>query len=714
MKYKELPFHPKQEEIVDIMCDKTGTDDRNFFRVMVAYKFAEMSSSMRATVEFVGTKGIPTNMYALDLAPSGYSKNASMNILEKDIFRKFKDKFMLKTYKDVSSRNLSDLAGDYSTMMGLDIGDAQRHISKEFESLPKFLYSFGSSTDVGFKALRTKLSMAGIGATSNILDEIGSNLQGNAETFTVQLEAYDMGDGKQKLIKGDSNSDMRGSVPSNLFAFGTHAKLLDGCATEKQFFEMLDTGYARRFVVGFVENHKRKTEVTAEEMYDSICNPMVETKLIAMAKDFEDLADDTNYGLEFTMSKDTALELIQYRLHCDKIAEDLKEHEEIKRAVIKHGYWRALKIAGAYAFVDGSGEVTKEHIDNAIALIEVGNECFDNMLKREKPYVRLAKYVSDIGRKITQVDLVEDLPFYKGSESQKRELMNLATAYGYQNNIVIKKTFKDGIEFLEGEKLETTDLEKVCCSWSKDIATGYKPACSDFHKIHQLVSDKGFEYCNHSFKDGHRKAENAIKGFNLLILDMDSGLPINVCKTLLKDYKFFISTTKRHTESHNRYRIILPMSHKLYLDSDEYKKFMQNVFEWLPFEADEQTKDIARKWSSHKGEYLYNDGKLIDVLQFIPDTPKEAEHKKFYSRHSGVENLQRWFLLNNREESGRNNCLRDYALALLDNGMNADNIRHSVYDLNEKFTPPLPNNEIESTVMKTVIKKEYEMELSNS
>ena len=33
-------FHPMQEELVDILCAKTGSDDRSFFRVMIAYKFA--------------------------------------------------------------------------------------------------------------------------------------------------------------------------------------------------------------------------------------------------------------------------------------------------------------------------------------------------------------------------------------------------------------------------------------------------------------------------------------------------------------------------------------------------------------------------------------------------------------------------------------------------------------------------------------------------
>ena len=705
-------FHPRQEELVDAMCAKTGSDDRSFFRVMVAYKFAELSTNMRATVSFAGTTGIPTNMYALDLAPSGYSKNASMNLLEKDVFKGFKDEFITKTMNSITEHSLITIAAEMELLLGIDAGDSLRKIQKEYVGLPKYLYSFGSSTPEGFKAMRAKLSMAGIGATSNVIDEIGSNLTNNQETMTVQLEAFDMGQSKQKLIKVDSNSDMRGGVPSNLFAFGTQSKLLDSSTIEKQFFDMMETGYARRFVVGFVENSARDHELTADEMYDLVMNPMIDTKLISSNAYYKSLADVAYYGIDLTMSKDVTKQLMTYRISCDKLASELKEHEEILQAVIKHSYWRALKIAGAYAFVDKLAEITPDILENAIALSEDGIRAFRLMLKREKPYEKLAKYISDVGKKITQVDLVEDLVFYRGSESQKRELMNLAIAYGYNNNIIIKRTLKDDIEFLEGERLKEVDLEHISCSWSKDLAHGYKIATSSFKKLHQLTSGTGFEYCSHQFKDGHRTKDNAVKGFDLLILDVDNGITIDICKKLLKDYTYLISTTKRNTATNNRFRIILPMSHRLELDKDEYTKFMKNVFEWLPFDSDEQTADISRKWQSHAGDYWYNDGKQIDVLQFIPDTPKETTYKNRYTRYTGVEHLLKWFLMNVDEASyGRNNMCRDYALALFDDGMSSDNIRHSLQSFNDKINNPLSVTELETTVMKTVIRKELEKEI---
>ena len=103
---------------------------------------------------------------------------------------------------------------------------------------------------------------------------------------------------------------------------------------------------------------------------------------------------------------------------------------------------------------------------------------------------------------------------------------------------------------------------------------------------------------------------------------------------------------------------------------------------------------------------------MIGLFKAIKDF-KEEKQKSINQKYEGVENLQRWFLMNNRQEDGRNNMLRDYALAMLDNGMTSDNVRHSLYDFNDKLDNPLSQTELESTIMKTVIRKEIERENAN-
>ena len=138
-----------------------------------------------------------------------------------------------------------------------------------------------------------------------------------------------------------------------------------------------------------------------------------------------------------------------------------------------HRYFKVLKIAGAYAFIDGSPDITEDLLFNAIALVEEsGNTSFTEMCEPERPYEKLANHLAEIGKEQTLPDLDNDLPYFKGSRATKDDMLNMAIAWGYSNNIIIKKTFRDGILFIEGETLGVTNLDEMITATSDDITEG--------------------------------------------------------------------------------------------------------------------------------------------------------------------------------------------------------------------------------------------------
>lgn len=202
---------------------------------------------------------------------------------------------------------------------------------------------------------------------------------------------------------------------------------------------------------------------------------------------------------------------------------------------------------------------------------------------------------------------------------------------------------------------------------------------------------------------GHRNEENCIPGFNLVILDVDEGISLSTAQMLLKDYKALFYTTKRSTPTHNRFRIIMPLSHVVKLDRDSYKKFMNNVYEWLPFEVDTATNQRSRKWEAFNGEYYYQDGALLDAVLFIPETKKQEEQQKKIVDLSNLGNLERWFLLN-IGEGNRSNTLIRYTYVLVDSGYTIEAIRNSIYAFNQKMKNPLPDDELQNTILVSAIK----------
>jgi hypothetical protein len=194
------------------------------------------------------------------------------------------------------------------------------------------------------------------------------------------------------------------------------------------------------------------------------------------------------------------------------------------------------------------------------------------------------------------------------------------------------------------------------------------------------------------------------------VIDVDEGVSLDACHELMKDYCFMTYTTKRHTEEANRFRLILPLNYTLKMDSDDYKEFMNNLMNWLPFSSDTAANQRSKKWMScPTGSYHYNEGELIDALPFIPRTNRNEEFQKNTKELQSLDNLERWFA--ERIANGnRNNNMIKFALALLDGGMGLTEITNRVHCFNNKLKTPLSKAEIDSTVMVTVAKRCVQME----
>lgn len=705
LSFDEMQYHPTSEKLVETICNRTQSVEPLFFRVLVAYYFANTASHMRCSIATPDMGEIPVNLYALNLAPSGFGKGRSINILEEEVFNQFRQRFLEETFPLLAEVNLPKLSLGRANRKGTDPDEELIRVQKEFDNTGPMLFSFAEATAPAVKQMRHHLLMANAGALSLEVDEIGTNLSSSAEVLGPYLELFDKGKIKTKLVKSTSDSkrleEIRGSTPTNLMMFGTPSKLFDGAATEQLLYSFLDTGYARRCFFGYIKGVNRQTDLTPQEIFARSTNQGNNLFLEQLADQLENLADIINVNKKLIIQEATSLLLIEYKLLCEKAAAKLPEHEDMKKAELSHRYFKVLKLAGAYAFIDDSPEVTPGHIYNAIKLAEESGAAFQSMLNRDRPYVKLAKYLAGVKRDVTQAELVEDLPFYKGGSAQKNELLTLAIAYGYKNNIVIKKSFADGIEFIRGETLQETDLEKMVVSYSCDITTDYRNESAPFDQLHKLTQAAGMHWVAHHLNGGYRNEENCIPGFNMVVVDVDGTVSLSTAKLLLKDYKYLIYTTKRHTEVENRFRIILPINYTLELDAKDYKEFMSNIYEWLPFEVDTATGQRARKWMSHDGHYEYNEGEVLDALPFIPKTSKNEERKELLHSQQSMDNLERW-AINNIGDGNRNNLILRFAMILVDAGLGFDEIKDRVFSLNDKIADKLDQAELLSTVLVTV------------
>ena len=711
-------YHPFSEKIVDILVRKVNNDNRHFFRILTGYYLSKVASMMRCNIQTNDRDVIPVNTYVLNLMVSGTGKGHSTNILEREFVAHFKKEFLNNIFPRKAEENIQILAQERSQAR-INIGQSILPLNEEYEiQLDKFqrhfdrlgelAFSFDSGTAPAVKQMREKLLLASAGSMNLELDEVGSHISANTDVLNVFLELYDVGLVKQKLIKNTveniRSEELPGNTPTNLMMFGTPTKLLDGGRVEEEFRQFLETGYARRLLFGYTVDSNRTKYASAQERYQQMVDANLAKDMLAIQQTFTNFAKRP-FNPVLQISEANSIYLIQYQMKCEAAADDMKDHMSIHKAEMIHRYYKAIKLAGAYTFADNSTEITQDHLDYAISIVEDSGEAFHTLMRKQGPYERLAHYLADCDNEVTHHELMEELPFYKGSEAQRKDLMTLAMSFGYRNNIIIKKRVLDDIEFFLGETLMETDLNSLTVSISKDIA--YSFAVPDikppFDQLHKLTTADGYHYTAHAFVNGHRKSENVIPGFDLLILDCDGDVSISIVKVLLEDYTFLISTTKRHTEELNRFRLILPISHRIKLTTRDYSRFMENVFEWLPFPVDEAAKDISRKWESYPGHYEYNHGTTIDATMFIPETKRSDETKAQISA-TGVDNIERWFMAHTTKGNRANHLYR-YGMVMIDANMALGDIVEKLETFNNSLETPLLEDQFRNSTIKSISKE---------
>ncbi len=177
------------EEIVDILVAKTQSQNRHFFRLLVAYYLSKVTSMMRCNIETRDRGVIPVNSYFLNLMPSGTGKGFSTNIMEEDIIDGFRTRFLRDVLPGESNAELLQIAARRQMINpNLSSDEAMAEVQKEYDALGTLAFSFDSGTAPAVKQMRLKLLMSNAGSMNLELDEVGSNLTSNVEMLNTFLE----------------------------------------------------------------------------------------------------------------------------------------------------------------------------------------------------------------------------------------------------------------------------------------------------------------------------------------------------------------------------------------------------------------------------------------------------------------------------------------------------------------------------------------------
>lgn len=695
------------ENIADVLSTILRVEDKSFFRVFSAFFLSKIASNMRAVVKSKDRNEVVLNMYAIALAPSGYGKGRSLGILEDQIMGGFISAFNRDIIDVIAEKNIVRLASQRSVISGTSYDEEYEALHKEYKDCGEFMFTASEGTAPAVKQYRHKLLLANIGAINFIIDEIGSNIDSVVDILDVGLELYDQGKVKDKMVKNTAESKrmkpISGKTPTNILMFGTPSKLFDGSRIENTFNEYLTAGYARRSLFSFSDIEDTfDSSITPEEIFKKVVDADVLDKMDDLNDYFASLANELYVNSVINVPDDVSIELIAYQLDCEKRASQLSRFDENSRAELKHRYFRVLKLAGVFAFIDKRSEVSSFDLQEAIALVEESGEAFARIMDRDKPYMTLAKYIAESKVDLTHADLSENLPFYPKGVGQRNEYMMLAKAWGFKEGILIKTNVIEGVEFISGESLTPTDLNAIRISASRQPNADYTSFEAPFTELHNIVNQDGAYWVNHLLERGNALEKECVEGFNFLTFEVaEATFPKVNFIDLFKEYTFLLKEV-----SNEIYQVIIPINYTLGLSQEEYKQFIESVLLWLPFKPKVVFQERLTRKVGNVGQHYYNEGKLVDVIPFVPNTSKNDTFKENITNFSSNNYIERWFA-NKITVGNKYDTLLDYAIYLAKNGEPFSDMVRKVKSFNDTTIHPITEIDIDTHLINHVRTQYY-------
>lgn len=673
-----------------LVGEDNSEDIRRYGRLVALFGIAMIANNVRAEVIIPSDlEPMPVNMYGFGLAGSGLSKTRSVNYMLS---------WIEDAWKDIKQLGIANIE-----MLDPFNVDEIQDLTKDGVSVENF---YKSVTDSSMTKLMRVLDITDYGSINYICDEFASVIGRDYEVLSSSiLEIFDKGKVPVNLRSTSKTKKAENPIPMCMLSFGSPHLLFEADAnTEKLFLDVLQAGLARRSI--FV-NVTTKVNTYTLELDEH------NRREIESIKDrFRQIV--TKYDHKVIPCSDEAKRLFKEAHDYDiQRSVEISDFKLLQKIYARNFHWLALKLSGIVAISNLHDEVTGDDYKFALEIIEDSYNDLISLLNRPEKYEVVVNYLLDKGTTESEYTLTKELPFYKDIKS-KRQFLELAKGYAYNNNITLQIQDRQNVTFYSARGKVKTDLSKpLMFSYSQEMTEGYytndEIKWEDFHKV---LTTEGICYSAHSFKDGYRKSDNAITGFQLVILDIDDGVPLDTAKVLFDDYTYLIATTRSHQKDKkglicDRYRIILPMEYALDLEPDTYSKMMNNLYDDLPIDVDRATKDIARfYYSSKDAEYYYNEGSLINCDKYIDYT----QEKELYDKEGvklakkNISGISQYIIRN--QYNGRNNALVKLALLLMDSGYTHEECEAEVKRVNKQFDNPLSENELDRTVIKTMRRKE--------
>ena len=533
--------------------------------------------------------------------------------------------------------------------------DEKRVPDPRYLNMSSYFVPVTSSWQALQKAAQTVKDMD-VGSVNVISDELGDTIMQMADIFTKLKSTWDTGqsEGPLNVTSGGEAYFLVENVVFNALMFGAPAPFELTPAKKDRLLETYVSGMARRSFIYHNNTYKKSENRNAlfekqpADFYDNLDKYILElrhfinnTEFIAYPQEIRDML------LEY----DSMKELERERSH-SLIAEDLGSTKKME------------KLLGIIATLDLEDTINVEHLKFVIDFTEAMDKTAEETIEIKPVYQRIYNEIEkrSYTTRTEIIKSVKDITI-KDLDSQMILVQEHANILG---NSLIKKEY-DGIVKYKIEKLSTTSLDNIIISINADmrptVPQGFIRKVGTFKGLAEKIINADFRYSAGSFRNDYINDANYLQEQNLFIIDIDNDLTLEDAKNLFSGMTYLIATTRTHQKEKkgiicDRFRIILPTMSTFHLSPAVYSDMYMNVINSLGIEeADTQCRNASRwYYGNPNGEYWYNEGELLDIRTFIPDSSEHKEASSSVNKYDTstydapasvrVDAALRWFLAN--------------------------------------------------------------------
>lgn len=368
----------------------------------VNYKLANLASQIHVKVDTrCGFPPAPVNIYSLMLLNSGAGKNSSLTLIDKWYMTKVWNKIKIKIFP-------------YYKHKAMDVLE-KANIQRELHS---WVSSYNTGTTSGIMACAETYHLCQFGSFNVEVDEFGTAVTSKKELLEDLLSPYDNGDFKPTAKRSDTMSMEITGLPVNLYCFGNKVRLLDGDHTEKSFITLLDEGYGRRMI--FVDDTSTPTVRTPEQVLEEFnASNQIALEAKELESYFDSLIVSDNFNRVIKLSDEALMIYATIKAEGDNRVEEISNMYPAIIADLSERHFKTAKLAGIYAFYEGSTEITAEHMNQAFEVIRESSKVLEELRTVQPVHERLLTRLLWERKKVTSQHMLKEYSFVRESWTRK-------------------------------------------------------------------------------------------------------------------------------------------------------------------------------------------------------------------------------------------------------------------------------------------------------